>query len=74
MTLMIDIKNSGVLTLLRNMEQLDLLRVITHETAVSPVHVVSAKSEERDRELFKLHTERLNAEALDVLSYQSLDL
>jgi hypothetical protein len=32
------------------------------------------KSEERDIELFKLHAERLNSEALDVLSYQSLDI
>ena len=28
------------------------------------------KSEARDIELFKLHADRLNAEALDVLSYQ----
>jgi hypothetical protein len=33
-----------------------------------------AALEARDRELFELHAEELNAEALDVLSYQSLDL
>jgi len=32
------------------------------------------KSEARDIELFKLHADRLNAEALDVLSYQDIDL
>jgi hypothetical protein len=37
MTLTIDIKNSGVLTLLRDMERLDLLRVITRDAVVSPV-------------------------------------
>ena len=42
----------------------------------TPVQVVKPsannqeKSEERDIELFKIHAERLNAEALDVLSYQ----
>jgi hypothetical protein len=30
--------------------------------------------EARDRELFELHADELNAEALDVLSYQSLNL
>ena len=34
----------------------------------------SEKSEARDIELFKLHADRLNAEALDVLSYQDIDL
>jgi hypothetical protein len=33
----------------------------------------SEKSETRDIELFKLHADRLNAEALDVLSYQDID-
>jgi hypothetical protein len=33
-----------------------------------------AALEVRDRELFELHAEELNAEALDVLSYQSFDL
>jgi len=36
----------------------------------SPSAKAPEKSEERDIELFKIYAERLNAEALDVLSYQ----
>jgi len=39
-------------------------------TVNNPNAKATEKSEERDIELFKLHAERLNAEALDVLSYQ----
>jgi hypothetical protein len=72
MTLTIDVKDNGVLTLLRDMERLDLLHVTT-PAAVSPAPV-PAKSAARDRELFELHAEELNAEALDVLLYQSIEL
>jgi hypothetical protein len=54
------------------MEQLDLLRVTTLDAAVSPIPAALAKSEERDRELFELHAERLNSKALDVLAYQMI--
>jgi hypothetical protein len=94
MTITIDVKNSGVLTLLRDMERLDLLHVTTHDAAVSPAPAASAKPEEReigisnqdaeylkrktreahDIELINRDAEWLNAEAQDVLSYQSLDL
>jgi len=47
--------------------------VITFTPALSPGKTFE-KSEERDIELFKLHSERLNREALDVLSYQNLDV
>ena len=43
--------------------------VLTFTPVRSPART-SEKSEERDIELFKLHAERLNAEAEDVLSYQ----
>jgi hypothetical protein len=37
MTLTIDVENADVLTLLRDMERLQLLRVATRDAAVSPV-------------------------------------
>ena len=43
--------------------------VLTFTPVRSPART-SEKSEERGIELFKLHAERLNAEAEDVLSYQ----
>jgi len=43
-------------------------------TPVHPSAKTSEKSEEKDIELFKLHAERLNREALDVLTYQSLNI
>ncbi|MCL2380733.1 MAG: hypothetical protein FWC64_03950 [Treponema sp.] len=43
-------------------------------TPVRPSTENSGKSEERDIELFKLHAERLNKEALDVLSYQNAEI
>jgi len=42
----------------------------TPAQSVKPSAKHQEKSEERDIELFKIHAERLNAEALDVLSYQ----
>jgi len=45
-------------------------QVILTFTPAQPSAKAMEKSEERDIELFKLHAERLNAEALDVLSYQ----
>jgi ribosomal protein L12E/L44/L45/RPP1/RPP2 len=85
MTLTIDVKDDGVLTLLRDMERLDLLHVAT-PAAVSPAAVPSAPAnsdaeylnrkarEAHDIELINRDAEWLNAEALDVLSYQDLDL
>ena len=49
-------------------------QVILTFTPAKPSTKTLEKSEERDIELFKLHAERLNREALDVLSYQSLDI
>jgi hypothetical protein len=74
MTLTIDIKNSGVLTLLRDMEQLDLLHVTTHDATVSPVPARSKMTEMEELEYINRNADRLNAEAEDVLSYQELDL
>jgi hypothetical protein len=96
MTLTIDVKNSSVLTLLRDMEQLDLLHVVPHEV-FSPASALPAKPkkpdaeefecinrdaeylnrkarEAQDIELINRDAEWLNTEALDVLSYQDLDL
>jgi hypothetical protein len=86
MTLTIDVKNDGVLTLLRDMERLDLLHVAT-PAAVSPAPAVPSTPansdaeylerkarEAHDIELINRDADRLNAEALDVLSYQDLDL
>jgi hypothetical protein len=83
MTLTIDVKDDGVLTLLRDMERLDLLRVTPRNT-VFPAPAASANSdaeylkrkarEVHDIELINRDAEWLNAEALDVLSYQDLDL
>ena len=47
-----------------------VILTFTPAPAVKPYAKAEEKSEERDIELFKLHAERLNAEALDVLSYQ----
>jgi hypothetical protein len=38
------------------------------------VYLKRKAREAQDRELFELHADELNAEALDVLSYQSLNL
>jgi hypothetical protein len=73
MTLTIDVKNSGVLTLLRDMERLDLLRV-THDTTVSAVPARFKMTEAEELEYINRNADRLNAEAEDVLSYQELDL
>jgi hypothetical protein len=48
--------------------------VILAFTPAQPSAKSVEKSEERDIELFKLHAERLNREAVDVLSYQSFDI
>jgi hypothetical protein len=69
MTLTIDVKNSGVLTLLRDMERLDLLRVTTRDTAVSSIPARFKMTEAEELEYINR-----NAEAEDVLSYQDLDL
>jgi hypothetical protein len=69
MTLTIDIKDSGVLTLLRDMEQLDLLRVTTREK-VSPSPARSKMTGTEELEYINRNAGRLNAEAEDVLSYQ----
>jgi hypothetical protein len=74
MTLTIDVKNSGVLTLLRDMERLDLLRVTTSDTAVSPIPARFKMTEAEELEYINRNADRLNAEAEDVLSYQDLDL
>jgi hypothetical protein len=66
MALTIDVKDSGVLTLLRDMERLDLLRVTAREK-VSPAWPKMIEAEE-------LAYINRNAEAEDVLSYQDLDL
>jgi hypothetical protein len=74
MTLTIDVKNSGVLTLLRDMERLDLLRVTTRDAAVSPVPARFKMTEAEELAYINRNADRLNAEAEDVLSYQDLDL
>jgi hypothetical protein len=73
MTRTIDVKNSGVLTLLRDMERLDLLRV-THDATVSQVPARFKMTEAEELEYINRNADRLNAEAEDVLSYQDLDL
>jgi hypothetical protein len=74
MTLTIDIKNSGVLALLRDMERLDLLRVTTRDAAVLPVPARLKMTDAEELEYINRNADRLNAEAEDVLSYQELDL
>jgi hypothetical protein len=49
-------------------------KTIISFTPAKSIANLPEKSEERDIELFKLHADRLNAEALDVLSYQSPDI
>jgi hypothetical protein len=73
MTLTIDVKDSAVLTLLRDMERLDLLRVATGETA-SPAPVRPKMTEAEELAYINRNADRLNAEAEDVLAYQDLDL
>jgi hypothetical protein len=67
-TLTIDIKDDGVLTLLRDMERLDLLHVTPRNT-VFPAPARSKMTEAEELEYINS-----NAEAEDVLSYQDLDL
>ncbi|MDR1231813.1 MAG: hypothetical protein LBK61_10485 [Spirochaetaceae bacterium] len=71
MTLTIDVKNPGVLDLLRDMEQLNLLRVTAREK-VSPTRPKMTEAEEIA--YINRNADRLRAEAEDVLSYQDLDL
>jgi hypothetical protein len=80
MTLTIDVKDDGVLTLLRDMERLNLLHVAT-PAAVPPApadsnaeYLKRKARESHDIELINRDAQWLNAEALDVLSYQDLDL
>ncbi len=48
--------------------------ILTFTPALVSAQDVLEKSEARDIELFNRNAERLNNEALDVLSFQSLDL
>jgi hypothetical protein len=80
MILTIDVKDDGVLTLLRDMERLDLLHVAT-SAAISPApansdaeYLKRKAREAHDIELINRDAEWLNAEAEDVLLYQDLDL
>jgi hypothetical protein len=73
MTLTIDIQDEGVLTLLRDMERLDLLHVTPRNT-VSPAPALPQMTEAEELEYINRNADRLNAEADDVLSYQDLDL
>jgi hypothetical protein len=73
MTLTIDVKDSGVLALLRDMERLDLLRVTTPEK-VSPVPARLKMTETEELAYINRNAERLNDEAEDVLLYQDIDL
>ncbi|MDR1099367.1 MAG: hypothetical protein LBL28_02690 [Treponema sp.] len=68
MTLTIDVKDSGVLTLLRDMERLDLLRVTTGET-VSPDPARPKMTEAEELAYINRNAVWLNAAAEDVLSY-----
>jgi hypothetical protein len=73
MTLTIDVKDDGVLTLLRDMERLDLLHVAA-PAAISPAPARPKMTEAEELEYINRNADRLNAEAEDVLSYQDLDL
>jgi hypothetical protein len=73
MTLTIDVKNSGVLALLRDMERLDLLRVTTPEK-VSPAPARLKMTETEELAYINRNADRLNDEAEDVLLYQDIDL
>jgi hypothetical protein len=73
MTLTIDVKDDGVLTLLRDMERLDLLHVTPRNT-VFPAPARPKMTEAEELEYINRNADRLNAEAEDVLSYQDLDL
>jgi hypothetical protein len=84
MTLTINVKDDGVLTLLRDMERLDLFHVVTPNTvspasaaasAAAPVVPARPKMTEAEEiEYINRNAEWLNREMEDVLSYQSLDL
>jgi hypothetical protein len=73
MTLTVDVKDSGVLALLRDMERLDLLRVTTPEK-VSPAPARLKMTETEELAYINRNADRLNDEADDVLLYQGLDL
>jgi hypothetical protein len=73
MTLTINVQDSGVLTLLQDMERLDLLRFAASET-VSPAPVRPKMTEAEELAYINRNADRLNAEAEDVLAYQDLDL
>ena len=49
-------------------------RTIIAFTPVSTIQAVLGKSEARDIELINLNADRLNQEAMDVLSFQSMDI
>ena len=47
---------------------------VTIQFPVQKTSVKKCMTEAEEKELFKLHADELNAEALDVLSYQDVDL
>jgi hypothetical protein len=73
MTLTVDVKNSGVLTLLRDRERFNLLCITPHDTAVSPIPARLKMTEAEEVEYVNRNADRLNTEAEDVLLYQDLD-
>jgi hypothetical protein len=60
MTLTIDVKDDGVLTLLRDMERLDLLHV-TRRNTVSPAPARQKMTEAEELEYINRNADRLNA-------------
>jgi hypothetical protein len=69
MILTIDVKDSGVLTLLRDMERLDLLRVTTCDATVSTGLSDSSKLEEQE-----IETNNYDAEYLKRKSREAQDI
>jgi hypothetical protein len=77
MTLTITVKDDGVLTLLRDMERLDLFHVASPNTVSTDTAAVPARPKmtaAEEIEYINRNAEWLNREMEDVLSYQSLDL
>jgi hypothetical protein len=70
MILTIDVKDDGVLTLLRDMERLDLFHVAPRDTETFPVPVTLVKpamTEAEELESIKRNAGYLNREMADVL-------
>ncbi|MDR2500016.1 MAG: hypothetical protein LBD37_02910 [Treponema sp.] len=75
MILNIDVKDDGVVTLLRDMERLDLLHIAPRDMAVSPVSaavVKPAMTEAEELESIKRNAAYLNGEMADVLLDQAV--